>query len=348
VNLSACESLLIVKPSSLGDIVHALPAAAAIRRAAPEARLDWLANSEWAPILEGSPAIDRVIAFPRRQFRGLGGILRARAWARSELSPRAYGLAIDFQGLLRSAWLARRAGATTAGFRNSREGAALFYNERFEVSDWSRRHAIDRNLALAAALGAEAGEVSFPLPAGTPPATLPPLDRPPIVLHPFSRGRGKSLSAKEAGELCASLAPHPVVLVGAATETGPAPWPANAIDLLGRTSLPELIHLLRSAAWTVSVDSGPMHLAAALSDRVLSLHTWSNPAMVGPWPKGAWIWRESRLVRMGDLDPDEFPERRDLAARHAAAARLLAPPDVEAIAEFVRDRLEQQSTPPAP
>ncbi len=77
----------------------------------------------------------------------------------------------------------------------------------------------------------------------------------------------------------------------------------HVTDLLGKTDLAGLIHVLRFAAWTLSVDSGPMHLAAGISDRVLSIHTWSNPPMVGPRRSGAWIFRESRLVRVSDLDP---------------------------------------------
>ncbi len=341
MNLSACERLLIVKPSSLGDIVHTLPALAAIHRAAPAAKIDWLVNTEWRPLLEGLPILDRLLVFPRRELRGLAGLLRGRAWASRELRPAGYGLAVDFQGLFRSAYLARRTGApTVAGFRRSREGAALFYNLRIEVPDWDRRHAIDRNLALAAALGAPTEDPDFPLPDGTAPAGLADLPEPPVLLHPFSRGEGKSLSPAETRELCALLAPHRVLLVGVPDRPIDITWPENVVDLLGKTSLPELIHLLRRAAWTVSVDSGPMHLAAGISDRVLSLHTWSNPAMVGPWRKGAWIWRESRLVRVGELDPGEFPERRDLASRHAARQRLLEPGDLEAIAAFVHRQID--------
>ncbi len=340
MNLSACERILIVKPSSLGDIVHTLPAAEAIHRAVPGARIGWLANGEWRPLLEGATFLDRVVAFPRRELRGLGGLFRGHAWATRELRAAGYDLAIDFQGLFRSAWLARRGAAKVVGFRRSREGAGLFYHRRVDVPDWDRRHAVDRNLVLAKALGASIDEPVFSLPQGVPPAGLPAFAGPPVLLHAFSRGAGKSLSAGETRELCALLAPHPVLLVGVPAAPVEAAWPDNTVDLLGKTTLPELIHLLRLAAWTVSVDSGPMHLAAGISPRVLSIHTWSNPAMVGPWREDAWVWRESRLVRVGDLDPGEFPERRDLAPRYAAQQRLLEPADLERLAAFVHGRLE--------
>ena len=181
------------------------------------------------------------------------------------------------------------------------------------------------------------------LPPGAEMKRPPVFTQPPVLLHPFSRGVGKSLSAVEVAEWCELLAPYPVLLVGSADKPITMTWPGNVTDLLGRTTLPELIHLIRQSAWTVSVDSGPMHLAAGLSDRVLSLHTWSNPAMVGPWHPDSWIWRESRLVRVRDLQPDEFPERRDLQQFYGSKERLLAPSDLTYIVAFLRTQLAEIS-----
>ena len=344
MNLSACERILIVKPSSLGDIVHTLPAAEALHRAAPQAKIDWLVNTEWCPILEGVPFLNRLIPFPRREFRGIAGLLRGARWAGEELRTQGYDLVIDFQGLLRSALLAKRTGAPMiAGFRNSREGASLFYHDRVEVPDWNRCHAVEKNLALVACLGAGISNPVFIFPPGALPADLPAFSTPPVLVHPFSRGTGKSLSTNEVVELCQLLTPHPVILVGIPEKPVNVTWPDNVVDLLGRTSLPGLIALIRLAAWTVSVDSGPMHLAAGLTDRVLSLHTWSNPAVVGTWRTDAWVWRESRKVQVRDLKPDEFPERRDLQAHFGAKERLLNPADIVAIAAFLQDRLHTTS-----
>lgn len=339
MKLPDCERILLVKPSSLGDIVHTLPAASAIQRAVPGARIDWLVNTEWSPLLEGVPFLNRVVAFPRRQFRGPRGLFEARSWAGRELKGKGYDLAIDFQGLLRSAWLARQGAPRVAGFQRSREGAGLFYDERVDVRDWDGRHAVDRNLVLAEALGAPSGEPDFVLPAGKTPDGMPELRGPMVLLHPFSRGAGKSLSVIEVHELCERLSPFEVILAGVPDRPVPEVWPANVVSLLGKTDLSGLIGLIRLAAWTISVDSGPMHLAAGISDRVLSIHTWSNPAMVGPRRPGAWAFRDSRIARVGDLDPEEFPERRKLAQRLQAKARLLEPGDLELIAAHVRKQL---------
>lgn len=340
MNLSDCERILLVKPSSLGDIVHTLPAAAAIARAAPQARIDWLVNAEWRPLIEGAPFLHKAIPFPRRELRGLAGLWRGRRWADQNLRGSAYDLAVDFQGLFRSAYLARRSRARhIAGFQHSREGARWFYDLAVPVADWDHCHAVARNLRLAAALGADSSRIDFPFPPGNAPAALPEVPAGAVLLHPWSRGAGKSLSDPEIAELATALAPLPVLLVGVPERLSPAVWPENVVDLSGKTSLAELIHLIRAAAWTLSVDSGPMHLAAGLTDRVLALHTWSNPAMVGPCRPGAWIWREGRLVQVGALDPAAFPERRELAARYESRGRILTPDDVAAIAGFIRHQL---------
>lgn len=351
MNLPDCERLLIVKPSSLGDVVHTLPAVSAILRTAPHVAVDWLVNTEWAPLLGGLADRVNVIPFPRRELRGPLGLLRAKRWADRELRTHGYDAVIDFQGLLRSALLGRLARPRTMlGFAQAREGAALLYHETLDLPDWKQRHAVHRNLALAAATGADISEVAFPLPVGDPVPELQEPSAPPLLLHPFSRGIGKSLAPGEVVELCEALAPHPIWLVGSAP-TAPEPaisCPGHVVDLRGKTSLTQLIGLIRHAAWTLSVDSGPMHLAAALSSKVLSIHTWSNPAMVGPWDPRAYVWRESYLGPVGELARDQFPERRDQRRAWALRDRLLSPAEITRIADFLNSQLSVAAAPTSP
>lgn len=342
VELKGSERILVLKPSSLGDIVHTLPAVAAIKRAHPGVKIDWLVNTEWSPILQGSPILDQVIPFPRRQFRGLSGLFKAKAWAKETLRNADYDLAIDFQGLLRSALLARLSGAKTIfGFSQAREGAHLLYGHHICIQDWNVTHAIDRNRGLVEALGIETAPLEFPLPAGE--AMTPELDQktPALLLHPFSRGLGKSLSKEEVHELCEAVSPAPVWLVGVTDdELADEKWPANVTSFLNRTSLVQLIYLIRAAAWTVSVDSGPMHLAAGVSERVLSIHTWSDPLMVGPGRPGAWIWRESRIREMKSIAPGEFPEQRALKNHYESRERILSSEDISSMAAFLKPLLQ--------
>jgi ADP-heptose:LPS heptosyltransferase len=295
------RSILVIKPSSLGDVVHTLPAVARVRRRWPDAKLRWLVNPEWAPILAGNPDVDEVIEFPRARFRGLAGWARLPEWIRGLRARTQPDLTLDFQGLLRSAWIARGVGGESWGTSDSRECARFFHRHIVRVPPRSEPvHAVSRYLALAAALGCDTtGPLEWRIPAGTEPAGCP---RDFIVLHPFSRGEGKSLTAEEVTAFCREVAPSNVVVAGR-TDVAPS-LPPNAVNLLNRTTLPELCWLLRHARFTVSVDSGPMHIAAAVSANLLSIHTWSDPRKVGPFNShapGAWIWKDGKIGRMADF-----------------------------------------------
>jgi ADP-heptose:LPS heptosyltransferase len=295
------RSILIIKPSSLGDVVHTLPAVARIRKRWPAAKLRWLVNPEWAPILEGNPDIDEVIEFPRQRFRGLAGWARLPRWIRELRHRTQPDLVLDFQGLLRSALVARfacRAGGESWGTSDSRECARFFHKHVVRVPSRAEPfHAVLRYFALVAALGCDsAAPYEWPLPAGTPPAGCPSEF---ILLHPFARGEGKSLTVEEVLAFCRDVAPANVVIAG--RSDSPISPPPNTVNLLNKTTLQELCWLLRHAAFVVSVDSGPMHIAAAVSANLLAIHTWSDPRKVGPFAPGAWIWKGGKIGRMADF-----------------------------------------------
>lgn len=305
------ETILIIKPGSFGDVIHALPCAAALKKLRPRTRITWLVDERWQPLLTGNPVIDETIVFPRENFRGPAGALRSLAWIR-QLQPLRPDVALDLQGLLRSALMARFSRARhITGLADAREGARWFYHTVTPVTPGE--HSVQRCLRSLETLGLpSAGPPEFPLPAGTLPAGLP-ANAPFVVLHPFARGKGKSLSPKHVLALCQALAPLPVVLAGQGRP--PADLPENTINLLNQTRITEMIGLLRAAAFVVSVDSGPMHIAAALHSRLLSLHTWSDPRLVGPYNEQAWIWQGGGIRRQklgGETAPPRSPTDRDI------------------------------------
>jgi ADP-heptose:LPS heptosyltransferase len=324
--------VVVIKPSSLGDIVHTLPAVAWVHQAWPALRLHWVVNTEWAPLLRGSPLLESVIGFPRAQFRGLGGWGRARQWFReyeAELGARQVVLALDFQGLLRSAWLARKSTAAfIVGLDDAREGSRFFHGASVPAAGAGGevRHSVERYLGLVRALGPGCDESAALagdwLPAGEPVEGLPGDGF--IVLHPFARGAGKSLGWEAVASLAAAWAGRPVVVVGRSGEAAPAGLPGNVVDRVNATSLLQLIGVLRAARFVVSVDSGPMHLASALHRPLLGIHTWSDPRKVGPYDPAARVWKGGRLVRRGEVDDA-------LAAREEAPG----PADLDRIAQFV-------------
>ena len=312
-DLSSCRRALIIKPSSLGDLVHTLPSVHLLKRKFPHIEFTWLANPAFAPLLEGNPDLSGTILFPREQFRGAAGLWRFRSWLKQFPSHFLPDVALDFQGLLRSGLAARASRAPfRIGLSDSRDGARFFYTHLIPVD--CDAHAIDRSLTLPRALGAE-GPAVFPLPPGNCPAVLTEGTIPEnaILLHPFSRGTGKSLTPAQTLTLCQALHPLPVLLVGR-SDLSLASLPSNARNLLNQTSLPELIWLIRRARGVISVDSGPMHIAAALTPNVLSLHTWSDPRKVGPWHPGTTVWKASHLRPTGQFDPtvcalnSDFPD----------------------------------------
>jgi ADP-heptose:LPS heptosyltransferase len=301
------KSALIVKPSSLGDIVHTLPAVKAIRDAHPRLNIRWLANTEWTPLLQGSTLIDEVIPFPRKNFRGLAGLLRFWNWRRDwMLKPREEPeIVLDFQGLLRSGLVSSwRGSETIVGLSDAREGSRFFYHHIVSVD--AEAHAVDRYLELPRALGLqiEPKDITFELAAGSPPSDWPDNLSNFIALHPWSRGDGKSLSNTALQALCDAIAPRPVVLVGM-TDAKTRPDGAHIHDWSHRTSLSELIWVLRQAKFCISVDSGPMHIAAAVNPHTLGIHTWSDPRKVGPYPREVHVWKAGRIARRGDFSAEE-------------------------------------------
>ena len=309
------REILVLKPSSLGDVVHALPAVALVKRRWPEARLRWLINPEWAPLLAGNPYVDETVIFPRQKLRGGRGLFRLVPWACGLRTRIRADLVVDFQGLLRSALIARlclAAGGRIVGLSDSREGAGFFYHHQAEVRGID--HAVDRYLALVRALGNPATQpLEWPLPAGQRPGRI---SKNPRILSFCTLSLAVPASLSRLPMSRRSAAPS---LRLASSSRVAVKKPCRPLDnvenLLNRTTLAELIWLIRRAAFVVSVDSGPMHIAAALTPRLLAIHTWSDPRKVGPYQPEAWIWKDGKLFQAGQQSRRRH-DRRAASSRH--------------------------------
>jgi heptosyltransferase I len=320
---SQTHSILVIKPSSLGDIVHTLPAVAAIRQAHPNAEITWVINPEWATLLRGNPDVNHVHIFPRGDFAALNAPRTLWPWIKKTRSLHP-DVALDFQGLFRSAWIGKISGAREFwGMSDGREGSRLFYRHTAKVD--RRAHAVDRYLKLAEAFGAPATEqLRFSLPTGDP---LPRFDPfPPfLLLHPFARGHRKSLRGSVVERFCEAFDPIRVVIVGKSSRK--IAVPENCVNLLNQTTLLQLIWLIRAARFVVSVDSGPMHIAAAVTSQLVSIHTWSDPRRVGPYNSEAWVWKNGELLKAGEIT----------AATKLKKGRAFRESDIKAIVELVGD-----------
>lgn len=285
--------ILIVKTSSLGDIVHALPALSDARAARPGLRCDWLAERAYAEIPCWHPAVHRVIGCDLRGWRSHP--LRALAggeWSRfnRELRLESYDLIVDAQGLLKSAWLARRARGPLAGpdRASAREPlAAWFYDRPCAVPKHDAAHAVDRNRILFA----QALEYELPQTqarAGLARARFPAPDfaAPYAVLLHGTTWPAKRWPLNHWSLLAAWLALRgitPVLPWGSEAERRDAETIAAACQgqVLPRAGLAELAGWLAHARLAVGVDTGLAHLAAAFGTPQVTLYGPTLPALTG-------------------------------------------------------------------
>jgi len=240
-------------------------------------KLDWVVNDELAPVIEGSPVVSDVILFPRRELRALPDFIR-------RLRRERYDIAVDLQGLLRSALIcAASRSATIAGVADAREGATIFYRQKLTATS---RHAIMRNLEAVRQLGATHTPLKFPLPPLEPPDDFPAYP-PYIVVHPFSKWPTKSLGPEMTQKIVDALQPERVVIVG----RGQAVLWQGAEDWTNRTSLTALMAIIGHARGVISTDSGPLHIACALDVPTVALFGPTVPEKTGPWSQHSAVVR---------------------------------------------------------
>jgi lipopolysaccharide heptosyltransferase I len=282
--------LLVVRLGSLGDLVHTLPAVSAIRRTFPNVEIDWLVDAVHAEFLALVPILTTIVPLHGRN---------AAAWlrARRDLKRRRYDVALDFQGLLKSAALARLSGARRVlGFdRGSlREGtAAPFYTEQAQVGEG--RHVIEKNLRLAAAIGAHAAGLEFPIaPVKSDVVSAFVARRPgPFALvNPCAAWPNKQWPPERLGHIAAAIRERhglgSVVLWGPDEEAladSVVKASRGAAVAAPNTTLTDLVALARHARLMISGDTGPLHIAAALGVRVVALFGPTDPARNGPWDR---------------------------------------------------------------
>ena len=290
---SEIDRILIVRLGSLVDLVHTLPAVAALRRRFPNATIDWLVDAPHRSFLELVPIISSLVVLPART---------AAAWldTRRALRARNYDIAFDFQGLLKSAALARLSGARRViGFDRAslREGmAAPLYTERVEVDD--SRHVIRKNLQLVApvvgAQGVTAFErLEFPITAVASPEVdrvLQTVQQPFALLNPGAAWPNKRWPPDRFAAVARYLRERhglaSIVLWGPGEQDAAraiVDAAGGAAHLAPETGLPDLVALAQHARLMISGDTGPTHIAGALGVPIVGLFGPTTPARNGPW-----------------------------------------------------------------
>ena len=289
--------ILIVRLGALGDVVHTIPAAAALRAAHPDARIDWLVEGKHRAILELVPAIDEIIAIDTRTLGGwIEAVRRLRA--------RAYDIALDFQGLMKSAVFARASGAPrVAGFSiwHLREkGARPFYSETDDGGE--DVHVVEKNLHLLRVLGIETTAMAFPLthrPSAALDAVRQSIGDRYALINPGAAWPNKRWSATRFGEIAAFLRDVrglPSIVLWGPGEQALAQEVADcsngAAHVAPATEIADLVELSRGAALMVSGDTGPLHIAAAVGTPAIGIYGPTNPHRNGPWdPRDVMVSR---------------------------------------------------------
>ncbi|MGC8760674.1 MAG: glycosyltransferase family 9 protein [Bryobacteraceae bacterium] len=291
------RKILVVRLGAMGDILHALPAVASLRTAG-DVRIAWAVKPQFRELLDGGGAADEVIEFRRSGLRALRDSIAA-------LRRMEFDSAIDFQGLLQSAVLARASGAARIwGFerRLVREpAAALFYDERVATS---AAHVVDRNLDLALAAGASGRLVRFPLPEGRREGVLP--EGAFVLASPFAGWGAKQWPLENYLELADMLDKD----LGLPLVFNVSPAQAEALAHRGArvhvSSISGLIDATRRAAAVVGVDSGPLHLAAALGRPGVAIYGPTDPARNGPYSSSIRVLRApgAKTSYRRDAEPD--------------------------------------------
>jgi len=339
------EKLLILRLGSMGDILHALPAVAALRRAFPSATIGWAVEQRWSELLctrgaesaasgtAEKPLIDTVhwintVAWRRAPFSG--GVWKEAAVAISILRDARYDVAIDFQGAWKSSGLALWSAAPQRiGFARPRERpAALFYTRRVVTSS---PHVVDQNLELVAPVTGHApGPALFPLPCSAIAeawcdAELCRRGLTDFALLSPGGGWGAKLWPPEKyGEVAAALGQkglRSLINFGPGEEDV-----ARAVEQSSAgaaqplcCSLGRLIALTRRATIFIGGDSGPMHLAAALGVPVVAIFGPTDPARNGPYGTRSIVLR-----RASSQTSYSHHDRPDAALRSIAAGEVLS------------------------
>jgi len=294
----APKRIAILKPSALGDIVHALPVLSALRDRWPQAHIAWVVNRGFAGLLDGHPDLNEIIPFDRAAFRGgpLAGVRYAVGFLQSVRAKR-FDLVVDLQGLARTGLMAALAGAAVrVGFAQAREGSRWAYTHRVEVPDAETIHAVDRYRRVVQFLGADVAPQRWivPVNAGEVEAVqalLAPYPRPWVAVAAGAKWRTKRWPPEHFAEVLNRMKAKrggTAVLVGAAEDEAISNAIAErftgaTLDLTGRTSLPRLAAVLKTCDVMLANDTGPLHLAAALGTPCVAPYTCTRIAKHGPY-----------------------------------------------------------------
>lgn len=303
------KNILIVKLSSIGDVVHCLPFLEVVRKRFPHARIDWLVEEESFQILNGHAAVNRVMVSRRKAWQkslikgnGYLSVLREAMQFLEEIRRHQYDIVVDLQGLFKSGILVGLSrGRRKIGMVGAREGGGFFLNEPPVPVDYEH-HAVDRYLEVAKYLGC-----SYTSWKGVIPVFKPDMKRikellhekgldhsPLVVVNPMARWQTKLWESEKFAALADRLRDElscEIAFTGSRQDIDvirdiSAMMKEKPVNLAGQTNLKELAYLFTTCRVLVSTDTGPMHIAAAMGCPVVALFGPTDPRRTGPYGQG--------------------------------------------------------------
>ncbi len=289
--LKDIEKLLVIKPSSLGDIVHSLAFLNSVKENFPRIKIHWIVAKDFEDLLREHPLIEKVIVIDKNKWKKIKNLpqtLQEISSLSRNLKREKYPIAVDLQGLLRSGIITALSGANIRlGFKESREFSTLFYNKVISAS--INLHAVLRYLEMAKFLGCNISSIKFPLPQEKEPDWLKDFDNY-IVIIPSARWHTKNWPIPYFVELI-NMLPYNFIIVGSKADESIAfniekNSNGRAKSVAGKTTLKELIALLKKSLFVITPDTGTMHLAVACGKKVVSLFGPTSPERTGPFGEG--------------------------------------------------------------
>ncbi|MBP2627254.1 MAG: lipopolysaccharide heptosyltransferase [Firmicutes bacterium] len=292
------KNILIVKLSAIGDVIHALPVAHALKQTYPNARITWVVEKPAYDLLTNNPDIDEIIIFDKPKFKSLIGLLTNGYKFARELKAYNFDLAIDLQGLFKSAAISYLSGAPKRlVYCNAREQSHLV-GQRI-CGEHEQGHVVERYLDVARHLGCKVNQVLFPInitesegqksEAIANHAGLR-LENPYVVLAPGTNWPSKCWPPTHFAKLADKLYDDniiPVIIGGPSDKRLAQEIIANTgvppVDLTGKTSMKQLAYIIKKSQAFVGGDTGPMHLAVAVSTKVVAMFGPTDPQRNGPY-----------------------------------------------------------------
>ncbi|HWR44306.1 lipopolysaccharide heptosyltransferase II [Sporomusa sp.] len=292
------KNILIVKLSAIGDVIHALPVAPALKKCFPQARITWVVEQPAYDLLTNNPYIDEIITFEKAKFKSFTGFCQYAPGFISALRQRRFDLALDLQGLFKSAAISFLSGAPQRlVYCNAREYSDVIGKKTCGPNQ--NGHIVERCLDVVRELGCKIDEPEFMINISAKEAELAcaiskqaglDINRRYVVLIPGTNWPNKCWSTDNFAKLADKVFEHeiiPVFVGGGADRLAVDEIISKStvvpIDLVGKTSLKQLAYIIRNSCAVVAGDTGPMHLAAALNTPVIALFGPTDPSRNGPY-----------------------------------------------------------------